>query len=119
MTIFRKREVRQYAGIGSPGDGCSWTGPLATCHKLVYRILIQPTRPRVGIGTTSAIVDCRRMARQFMPLWLRLAGRKPILKKSVGEVKDDGKAAYECSTPTWQRQPVRVSFQSQEGQKLT
>ena len=45
--------------------------------------------------------------------------RKPILKKSVGEVKDDGKAAYECSTPTWQRQPVRVSFQSQEGQKLT
>ncbi len=45
--------------------------------------------------------------------------RKPILKKSVGEVKDDGKAAYECSTPTWQRQPVRVSFQWQEGQKLT
>src|SRR5437588_10522969 len=74
MTIFRKREVRQCAGIGSPGDGWPWTGPLATCHKLVYRILIQPTPPRVGIGTTSAIGACRRMARQFMPLWLRLAG---------------------------------------------
>ncbi len=45
--------------------------------------------------------------------------RKPILKKSVGEIKDDGEPIYECSAPTWQRQPARVSYQSQAGQKLT
>jgi hypothetical protein len=50
---------------------------------------------------------------------VQLGRRKPILKKTLGEASGDDMPDSECSAPAWERQPVRVSFTPEEGQKLT
>ena len=45
--------------------------------------------------------------------------RKPILKKPLGEPGGEDAPDSECPAPAWQRQPVRVTFQPEEDQKLT
>jgi hypothetical protein len=44
--------------------------------------------------------------------------RKPILKKAVGEPAGDDTPDSECPAPTWERSPVRVTFQPDDTQKL-
>jgi hypothetical protein len=48
-----------------------------------------------------------------------LGRRKPILKQSLGEIPDDSAPDSACTLPNWQRQPARVTFQSQSGQKIS
>jgi hypothetical protein len=49
----------------------------------------------------------------------QLGRRKPILKKALGDASGDDLPDSECPAPAWQRQPVRVTFQPDEDQKLT
>lgn len=49
----------------------------------------------------------------------QLGRRKPILKKPLGEPGGEDAPDSECPAPAWQRQPVRVTFQPEEDQKLT
>ena len=49
----------------------------------------------------------------------QLGRRKPILKKALGDAPADDKPDSACPAPSWQRQPVRVSFSSPVDQKLT
>lgn len=51
----------------------------------------------------------------------QLSRRKPVLKKSLSDdgVADNAAADSACLLPTWQRDPVRVSFQAAGGVKQT
>jgi hypothetical protein len=49
----------------------------------------------------------------------QLGRRKPILKKTLGDATGDDMPDSECPAPGWDRQPVRVSFEPDENQKLT
>jgi hypothetical protein len=49
----------------------------------------------------------------------QLGRRKPILKKALGDATGDDMPDSECPAPGWDRQPVRVSFEPDENQKLT
>jgi len=44
--------------------------------------------------------------------------RKPILKKDVGEPAGDPDPDSECPPPTWERSPMRVTFQPDDDQKV-
>lgn len=44
--------------------------------------------------------------------------RKPVLKKDVGEPDGGDDPDSECPAPTWERTPMRVSFQPDDTQKL-
>jgi hypothetical protein len=46
----------------------------------------------------------------------QIGRRKPLLKKSIGDAKDTNPT---CAQPTWERDPVRVSFAPAADQKLT
>jgi hypothetical protein len=48
-----------------------------------------------------------------------LGRRKPILKKPLGEADGDDLPDSECPAPAWQREPVRVTFEPDDSQKLT
>jgi len=47
----------------------------------------------------------------------QLGRRKPVMKKPLGDPSDA--SDEECSVPTWQRDPMRVTFESPDGKKLT
>jgi len=49
----------------------------------------------------------------------QLGRRKPILKKPLGEPDLDEMPDSECPAPAWQRAPTRVTFQTDDEQKLT
>jgi len=51
----------------------------------------------------------------------QLNRRKPVLKKPLSDegVADDAGSDSACQAPTWQRSPVRVSFQPPGGAKQT
>jgi hypothetical protein len=49
----------------------------------------------------------------------QLGRRKPILKKSLGEAYGEDSPDSECPAPVWQRQPMPVTFEPDETQKLT
>jgi hypothetical protein len=50
----------------------------------------------------------------------QLSRRKPVLKKLLPSVlKDESGAESICPAPQWQRNPVRVSFAPEEGDKQT
>jgi hypothetical protein len=55
--------------------------------------------------------------RKLYAIVMQLGRRKPILKKPIGEIDD--KNSPECSPPTWQRQPTRVTFLVHPDQKIT
>ena len=44
--------------------------------------------------------------------------RKPVLKKDVGEPDGDDDPDSECPPPVWERNPMRVTFQPDDDQKL-
>jgi hypothetical protein len=44
--------------------------------------------------------------------------RKPVLKKDVGEPSGHDDPDSECPPPVWERNPMRVTFQPGENQKL-
>jgi hypothetical protein len=44
--------------------------------------------------------------------------RKPVLKKDVGEPGGGSDPDSECAPPVWERNPMRVTFQPGENQKL-
>lgn len=44
--------------------------------------------------------------------------RKPILKKDAGEPAGDDDPDSECPPPVWERNPMRVTFQPDDEQKL-
>jgi hypothetical protein len=48
-----------------------------------------------------------------------LGRRKSVVKQPLGEFAGNGAADSACATPTWQRQPARVTFQSSSGQKFS
>lgn len=50
---------------------------------------------------------------------VQLGRRKPLLKKLLGEAAVSDLPDSECSAPAWQRQPARVTFTPQQGDKLT
>jgi len=49
----------------------------------------------------------------------QLGRRKPFLKKPLGDPDLDDMPDSGCEVPTWQRQPMRVTFQAGDAQKLT
>jgi len=50
----------------------------------------------------------------------QLSRRKPVLKKALsGSVPDDAAPDSACPAPTWQRGPMRVSFEPAAGEKQT
>jgi hypothetical protein len=49
----------------------------------------------------------------------QIGRRKPVLKKLLGPAKQADLPGGECAEPTWQKQPVRVTFQPAGGQPLT
>ena len=49
----------------------------------------------------------------------QLGRRKPILKKPLGKPDADEMPDSECPAPTWQRGPIRVTFEPDDEQKLT
>jgi hypothetical protein len=50
----------------------------------------------------------------------QLSRRKPVLKKALaGSIADDAPPDSACPTPTWQRGPVRVSFEPASDTKQT
>jgi hypothetical protein len=49
----------------------------------------------------------------------QLGRRKPVLKKPMRDSDPDEMPDSECPQPVWQRQPVRVTFEPNEDQKLT
>ncbi len=53
---------------------------------------------------------------KFFAMIVQLGRRKPLLKKALGDAGSDPPA---CPLPTWQRDPVRVTFQQKADQKLT
>ncbi len=53
---------------------------------------------------------------KFFAMIVQLGKRKPLLKKALG---DSGSGAPTCPLSTWQRNPVRVTFQQKSDQKLT
>lgn len=44
--------------------------------------------------------------------------RKPILKKDAGEPGGEDDPDSECPSPTWERKPLRVTFQPDDDRKL-
>jgi hypothetical protein len=50
---------------------------------------------------------------------IQLGRRRPILKKALGEILEHDIPGSQCSPPGWQRQPVRVTFETANGQKMT
>lgn len=54
--------------------------------------------------------------RKLYAMVMQLGRRKPILKKPIGEIGDNN--SPECSLPTWQRQPTRVTFLVKPDQKI-
>jgi hypothetical protein len=50
---------------------------------------------------------------------VQLGRRKPVLKKPLGEAPDTAMPDSACTTPAWQRQPARVTFQPQGAERLT
>src|SRR5438045_1362157 len=54
--------------------------------------------------------------RKLFAMIVQLGRRKPLLKKSLGDVGPETSA---CPLPVWQRNPVRVTFQSKAEPKLT
>ena len=49
----------------------------------------------------------------------QLGERKPVLRTYVGVAKGNDDPESECAPPTWQKQPVRVTFEPSGGQKLS
>jgi hypothetical protein len=49
----------------------------------------------------------------------QIGRRKPVLKKLLGPAKQADLPGGECADPTWQKQPVRVTFQPTGGNPLT
>ncbi|HLW84548.1 MAG TPA: hypothetical protein VKR60_04985 [Candidatus Sulfotelmatobacter sp.] len=49
---------------------------------------------------------------------VQLSRRKPVLKKALaGDIRDDALPSAACPAPSWQRGPVRVSFEPADGAK--
>lgn len=55
--------------------------------------------------------------RKLFAIVMQLGRRKPILKKTIGDIDD--KNSPECPPPIWQRQPTRVTFLVKPDQKIT
>jgi hypothetical protein len=49
---------------------------------------------------------------------VQVGRRKPILKKDVGEALGDPDPDSECPSPTWERKPLRVTFQPADDEKV-
>jgi hypothetical protein len=49
----------------------------------------------------------------------QLGRRKAVMKKALGEPTLNDTPDSTCAVPGWQRQPIRVTFQPSDGQKLT
>ncbi|PYY01464.1 MAG: hypothetical protein DMG63_03350 [Acidobacteria bacterium] len=47
----------------------------------------------------------------------QLGQRKPVLRTYMGPAKGSDQPDSECAPPTWQKQPIRVSFEQIGGQK--
>ena len=47
----------------------------------------------------------------------QLGQRKPVLRTYVGPAKGSDQPDSECAPPTWQKQPIRVTFEPAGGQK--
>jgi len=47
----------------------------------------------------------------------QLGERKPVLRTYIGPAKGSDQPDSECAPPTWQKQPVRVTFEPMGGQK--
>ena len=58
-------------------------------------------------------------AKNLYAMVAQLGRRKPILKKALGDAPSDDVPDSACPAPSWQRQPVRVTFSSPLDQKLT
>jgi hypothetical protein len=57
--------------------------------------------------------------KKLFAIVVQLGRRKPILKKPLGEIHDQEIPGSQCSPPGWQRQPVRVTFEPTNGEKIT
>ncbi len=49
----------------------------------------------------------------------QIGQKKPILKKPLGEAKDLEMPDSQCAAPVWQKQPMRVTFAPNGGEKIS
>ena len=57
--------------------------------------------------------------RKVYALVVQLGRRKPVLKKSLGELTANDPADSGFAAPVWHRQPTRVSFAPPQGENMT
>lgn len=48
---------------------------------------------------------------------VQLGRKKPVLKKDLGAASQGDDPAADCSAPTWERRPTRVTFHPKRGEK--
>ena len=56
-------------------------------------------------------------AQRIYAVVVQLGQRKPVLRTYIGPAKGSDQPDSECSPPTWQKQPIRVAFETAGGQK--
>jgi len=56
--------------------------------------------------------------KKLFAMVIQVGRKKPILKKDVGEPAGDDAPDSECPAPTWERTPIRVTFQPDDTQKI-
>ncbi len=57
--------------------------------------------------------------KKLFALVFSAGGRKPVLKKPLGEAAEDDMPDSKCPAPAWERRPARVTFEADEDQKST
>ncbi len=57
--------------------------------------------------------------RKAFALVAQVGRRKPLLKKQLGSIELNGMPDFACRAPQWQRQPARVTFPGQGGERTT
>jgi hypothetical protein len=57
--------------------------------------------------------------KKLFALVFSAGGRKPVLKKPLGEAAEDDMPDSKCPAPAWEGRPARVTFEADEDQKST
>ena len=57
--------------------------------------------------------------KKLFAMVVQLGRRKPVMKKMLAEADDTDSPDADFFSPTWQRAPIRVTFESPDGKKQT
>jgi hypothetical protein len=56
---------------------------------------------------------------QLFAVVSQLGSKKPLLKKQIGQPNGDDDPDTDCTAPTWEKKPTRVTFHPQKGEATT